>query len=577
MGTPISVQFTEVMRGFISRDAATFEEGFQSGKEADTPLMFRLTIRAEDIDAFVDDTEHSANATGFVDCPTLGGRLNVVKGEFSLFSETGDDNSRKMLYRLFLTAPDNGTLTLSGFKHVQNSVGPDLWTDTTTLYVNIFSGHVTVAEEATSSLAAAGIVQIKAPDFAQQLTTFRASGPTLGSRLDGIAKFGRVFFGSLWDVYRPASFLRRGEFHREIPLYTTEGVSDAEITTHPFPSRDQLGLSMLRFRRIACNDVVLVIHGLTTSSDMFIMPEHYNLVQYLLDHGFGDVFTLDFRMSNRFPYNLRRHRYNLDDIAMNDFPPAIALIRKLADSGARIHVICHCLGSVAFMMSLFGKAIDGIASVVSNSVSLTPRVPWWSRLKLMLGPFFVEKLTSIEYLNPYWRRQPGFGLGKLLSILVSAFHRECDVPECHMLSFMWGTGTPAVYRHENLLDITHRRGGDLYGGVSLHYYRHVSRMVSAGNTAVKYLPRDARYASLPDDYFQHAREIETPVMFITGQQNNIFLDSNIITHRRLQEIVPNRHELEVIPNYGHQDVFMGKNCHVDVFPRIVEFMKRFRK
>jgi hypothetical protein len=241
-----------------------------------------------------------------------------------------------------------------------------------------------------------------------------------------------------------------------------------------------------------------------------------------------------------------------------------------------VHVICHCLGSVSFMMSLFGGAVTGIKSVISNSVALTPRVPTWSGLKLKFGPFFVENFTSIEYLNPYWRRQPGLGLGKFLSWFVSAFHRECDVPECHMLSFMWGTGFPAVYRHENLHDITHRRGGDLYGGVSLHYYRHVSRMISSNNTAVKYLPGDSRYDSLPDNYLMHAKDIETPVLFITGQQNNIFMNSNVICYDRLEKIVPGRHQLQVFPNYGHQDVFMGKNNHLDVFPRLVAFLDSHR-
>jgi cholesterol oxidase len=44
---------------------------------------------------------------------------------------------------------------------------------------------------------------------------------------------------------------------------------------------DKLSLSLLRFLRAPCDDVVVILHGLTTSSDMFTMPEHYNLVQYL--------------------------------------------------------------------------------------------------------------------------------------------------------------------------------------------------------------------------------------------------------------------------------------------------------
>ncbi len=100
---------------------------------------------------------------------------------------------------------------------------------------------------------------------------------------------------------------------RSVPLFTLDGVHDAEVSTHFITTGDLLGISAFRFLREPSDDVVLLIHGLTTSTDMFIMPEHYNLVDYLLDHGFTDVWCLDFRMSNRHSYNLRRHRYTMDD------------------------------------------------------------------------------------------------------------------------------------------------------------------------------------------------------------------------------------------------------------------------
>lgn len=362
---------------------------------------------------------------------------------------------------------------------------------------------------------------------------------------------------------------------REIPLYTLEGVRDADIDTHPFNTDDGLGLSLLRFQREPTEDAVLIIHGLTTSSDMFIMPEHTNLVQYLLDAGWGDVWTLDYRMSNRHPYNLTMHRYNMDDIALYDMPAALARVRE--EIGDRpLHVICHCLGSVSFMMALFGRSVGGISSVIANSVALTPQVPRWSRFKLAVFPFLSERVMGFTYLNPRWPDDPGFTWGKAFSKVVTLFHRECDVPSCHMLSTMWGTGWPAVYRHENLHPVTHRRGGDLYGGTSVHYYRHVRRMVRAGNTAVKMLPGDERYAALPDNYFEHAAEIRSPVLFITGEDNRVFTDSNIECHRRLEEVAPGRHQLHVFSGYGHQDVFMGKNNHVDVFPRLLEFLEAHR-
>ncbi len=359
---------------------------------------------------------------------------------------------------------------------------------------------------------------------------------------------------------------------RTIPLYTLDGVQQAEKSTHYFSTADMLGLSMLRFFRHDSDDVVLIIHGLTTSSDMFIMPEHDNLVNYLLDQGYGDVWTLDFRMSNRHGYNMTRHRYNLDDCALYDFPAALKALRgHIGDR--RVHVICHCLGSVSFMMSLFGKQVEGISSVIANSVSLRPNIPLWSRMKLSVGPFVVENLMSQAYTSPSWSREKGLSIGKLFAKTVSLFHRECDVPECHMLSFIWGSGWPALYEHENLDPITHQRGGDLYGPTGMNYYRHVHKMIK-GKRAVKYRPRDSRYQDLPDDYLEHAEAIETPVLFMTGENNRVFSDSNILAYNTLEEKVPGRHELHVFPGYGHQDVFMGKNVARDIFPRLLQFLQK---
>jgi hypothetical protein len=91
----------------------------------------------------------------------------------------------------------------------------------------------------------------------------------------------------------------------------------------------------------------------------------------------------------------------------------------------------------------------------------------------MFGPFLTDYVLGVEYLNPYWPRVPGFAPGKVLAHLVSAIHRECNSPECRMLSFMWGYGFPVLYKHENLHDVIHWRVGDLFGGVSVNFYRHV--------------------------------------------------------------------------------------------------------
>jgi cholesterol oxidase len=141
-----------------------------------------------------------------------------------------------------------------------------------------------------------------------------------------------------------------------------------------------------------------------------------------------------------------------------------------------------------------------------------------------------------------------------------------------MTSFMWGVGQPVLFRHENLHDTTHRRVGDLFGGSGVHYYRHVLKMLKADNTAVKYDPGDVRYRHLPNNYMDNAAKVETPLLLVAGQQNALFLDSNVLCHQRLERVAPGRHGLVVVPGYGHADVFIGQNAAQDVFPRLVSFL-----
>jgi pimeloyl-ACP methyl ester carboxylesterase len=354
-----------------------------------------------------------------------------------------------------------------------------------------------------------------------------------------------------------------------IPRYTLAGVKDAQVSTHPFATDDGLGLNLTRFRRADCDDVVLLVHGLTSSIDMFIMPEQRNLASYLLDNGFTDVWALDFRMSMRFPYDCETHSYTLDDIADWDYPAALAELRRhIGDR--RVHVVAHCLGSLSFMMSLFGGRLPDIASVTCNSVALTPRVPAWSRVKLSYGPPLFEYLLGISFLDPRFSHSPVLTRDWALGHLVSLAHRECDVSECHMLSFMWGSGRPAMYEHDNLLPVTHERMADLCSACGIYYDRHVAKMVRAGH-AVKYDRRSHR--DLPDDYLANAGEVTTPILLLTGDRNRVFTDSNIVCHQVLSQVMPGPCELEVLPGYGHLDPLVGKNAHLDVFPRIAQFLK----
>ena len=201
----LTLSFTEEMKGFVTFGAADFEEGFERGEADGTDLMFHLTITASDVDRFLTDPEHAGEATGWVACERLGGRLPVDRGDFNLFVDTGDPPTTEMRYRLFFVSGDGTPMTLVGSKSVHDDPGFDVWSDTTTLYTSIHDGSVEPDTPTAPEPMAVGILRIHLTDFTKQLTTFRVRGGSLADNLGALSRVGALFLGKLWDVYGAAA------------------------------------------------------------------------------------------------------------------------------------------------------------------------------------------------------------------------------------------------------------------------------------------------------------------------------------------------------------------------------------
>ena len=82
------------------------------------------------------------------------------------------------------------------FKELADDVGPDVWTDTSTLFARLLRGHNGWVDEGDISAEhSRGTLRLTMPMFARQLSTFR------GTPSD-IAGFGRFFAAQLWGIYR---------------------------------------------------------------------------------------------------------------------------------------------------------------------------------------------------------------------------------------------------------------------------------------------------------------------------------------------------------------------------------------
>jgi hypothetical protein len=195
-----TVRFTEEMLGHVTFGESDYARGAVAGREGAAALMFHLTIEVEDVERFAHDPLRPGTAAGYVRCDALGGRLPVERGWFNLFVDV-EPGVKHMLYRLWFRDGVGHPLTMTGFKLVKDDAGFDVWKDTTTLFTRVLQGHVAEGGDAAAKALAAGVLRIRAQDFAKQLTTFRAGGPTLGAKLGALARFGVIFMQQLAEAY----------------------------------------------------------------------------------------------------------------------------------------------------------------------------------------------------------------------------------------------------------------------------------------------------------------------------------------------------------------------------------------
>lgn len=202
------VRFTEDMAGFVAFGEREHDRGARAGEAMGTTLSFRLTIATDDIDRFVADPVHEATAVGYVAGSAVGGRCSVERGRFQLFVHDADPRDARMRYLLWFRDRAGHPLTLTGYKVIRDDPGLDTWRDTTRLYTRLLRSHVPADrirddDDDEVEVVAAGILTITPRQFARQLTTFRASGPSRIRSLMGLVRFGQLFTSRLWDVYSP--------------------------------------------------------------------------------------------------------------------------------------------------------------------------------------------------------------------------------------------------------------------------------------------------------------------------------------------------------------------------------------
>lgn len=332
----------------------------------------------------------------------------------------------------------------------------------------------------------------------------------------------------------------------------------------PFRAGDGLQCNLIHVQgdAPAMKGPVLLVHGAGVRANIFRAPTKCNFVEYLVQQGY-DVWLENWRASIDLAHNL----WTLDQAALYDHPEAVKTVMRETGSES-LKAVIHCQGSTSFMMSAVAGLVTQVKTIVSNAVSLHPIVPMASIVKSKVALPLVKLLTP--YLNPRWGVSAPTFAAKLISLIVRLTHHECRNEVCKQVSFTYGSGFPALWRHENLNEDTHEWLKQEFGPVPLRFFDQIMRCVRAGHlVSVEGKP------GLPADFVAQKPQTDASFAFFAGKLNRCFLpESQEKTYDYFNRQRTEYHSLYMLPSYGHLDVFMGKNAAEDVFPLMVSELER---
>ena len=83
------------------------------------------------------------------------------------------------------------------------------------------------------------------------------------------------------------------------------------------------------------------------------------------------------------------------------------------------------------------------------------------------------------------------------------------------------------------------------------------------------------FPQLPDRFGAGAPRTDAAITLLAGEENRCYLpESQRRTFDYLSAQGSGQYALHVVPRYGHLDMFMGKDASRDVFPLILDALRK---
>ncbi len=428
-----------------------------------------------------------------------------------------------------------------------------------------------------------------------------ADVPDKLSTLYGAKTLGKMGILILRTYGRFLSYM--ANFPADAPRIDPAGrLPEPEIFKPVVRGREDNGIYELKLTRYqgGTKGPVLVAAGFGAIASTFATPTvEQNFVEALAADGF-DVWLFDYRGSGDLPASMSK--FDMDDVATQDFPRAIDMILEERDDCENVQVVVHCVGSLLFFMAMLAGE-SRVRSVVSSQLGPHTIINWfkyaqadghvadyfenglpksmWPLVEMMhLGEPVTDALKhGFDEVNPCARkteaRERGTPFKDDQPMSVDQFidgliwdvpnfaPTVCNSPTCHRINFFFGP----TYQHEQLNQATHDAIMDMFGKMSTSPFKHIARCFELGHAVSN---------SQDINYMDHPEQLRMPIHFIVGAKNPLMVpECSLRTVAWLKDKnsdVAHLYSREVYQGYGHIDCFIGRDAWKDIFPDIVKHL-----
>jgi pimeloyl-ACP methyl ester carboxylesterase len=285
-----------------------------------------------------------------------------------------------------------------------------------------------------------------------------------------------------------------------------------------------------------------------------------SFADYLAENGY-DVWLFDYRASPDLASS--ETQFTVDDIAMRDWPAAIAEVRR--ETGAdSVQALGHCIGGLTLFMAI-GGGLEGVRSATFSALAGHPIPTPANRLRAHVRVPTVLRKAGMRTISTDYRPDSlqDRALERVMRALpISHMH---DSPVGRRIYFIYGD----VFDHSRIDERTMTQAvPSFFGPSNMTFFEHMGVMVRKGGRAVDARGRDV-YLSNTDRY-------RMPISFITGSRNRMFLPRGIeATHEMLRAANgPALYTRHVMDGYAHLDLWLGRDAERDVFPIALAELER---